>query len=275
MWILFFIFFSIKVHADSSAITVKETDVRKEALDNAESYGLLPKDTNIRLKGPTDNDYTLIEVELEDGKIEGWILQSALDKKRPPGTEKPKALPKLKKRAKVIVPIEEAILIRRERLFFYGASLGVNYGVLSGPQVDYLGVGFGLHGNLGYYLDPALALRIDGGYSRVAGTDARDIGIYFGFLDFSTALSYFLDPFELFAGLKYALGIGLSDLPSSIKLDRASDLSSLYLIAGAGYEFVYDNVTSFGARAQYDFSLSGSPMGFQILWLRAYIQFRG
>src|SRR4051794_32618338 len=57
----------------------REVSLRKEPSASAPSAGRLPKGTILTLQGQEKNGFVAVDVELEDGSVEGWIPRDALN----------------------------------------------------------------------------------------------------------------------------------------------------------------------------------------------------
>jgi hypothetical protein len=208
--------------------------------------------------------------------------------------------PRLRPRGRIKVPKDEGLLLHRDTTFFYGLHGSGSLVIMqdSGGN-SYIGPGFsaGVHGGL--FLADNIPIQIEVGYTYLSGaltgssTSSSSSGsgssssgssstgtvtvssISFGFLDAGASIKYGIDNFELFGTLKYSYGIGVSNLPTTITISSAADLSSLWVGGGAGYRIPLSDMTDMSLRASYGISFLRSPVGFQTLSLGVAIDFKG
>lgn len=243
--------------------------------------GKLPNGTVFTFLGDRENGLAKIRVELEKNEeIEGWISEKLLKAK---ATEKeptkaevepPKKVNQPTKRG--AVPKDEAALLRREPSFQYGIYGGPNFNILShsGGEGTYNGMGFTGGAFLGFFIDKEVTLRVEGGYSLHNGTGGDGI-LSFGLIDLGVAGEYKIDRFSLFLGLRYDMGIGIGNIPRTVPLETAAELSSLWTDLGAGFRFPINDFTAFVARAKYGFSFVRIPVAFQAFSVLGYLEIQG
>src|SRR5688500_13022204 len=198
----------------TAAQLIQETSLRKEASEDAKSLGRLPKGTVLTLQGDRKNGFVFVEVELEDGSIEGWVRTEALnrqargdddgddedeasDKKAKP--DEPEEPPPQRPRTRVSVPKDEGLLLRRDPTFFYGLQAGGGLVVMVPAAVEstFIGPGFGVGAHLGYYVDRNIPIHVELGYSQLTGSDEKTPPdtIQFGFLDIAAIATYSIGGF--------------------------------------------------------------------------------
>ena len=153
--------------AGSAAQIVKRTDLRKRPADDSPSLGRIPKGTIVTLTGERQNGFVAVEVELEEGSIEGWLPKDTLNKaarnELPPveGDEAAEKLPVrrrsdvepdeedeevlIRPRSRMRVPKDEGLLLRRDPLFIYGLQVtgGLSMQVPDYTTEEYMGPAFG------------------------------------------------------------------------------------------------------------------------------------
>ncbi len=83
-------------------------------------------------------------------------------------------------------------------------------------------------------------------------------------------------PFEFFAGIQYAFGLGISYLPSSVTtVQTASNLSAMGVQGGLGYRINVGYLTDLSIRLRYELSLQQTPFVLQAVGLLLAIEFEG
>lgn len=260
------------------------------------------------LGGEVKEGYASVEVELEDGTVEGWVPREVLnrsareslpeDSRKDVDEEEDEDVPPkpnrrrsdepdddeavvTRPRSRLRVPKDEGLLLRRESTFFYGIQA---QGGLSMLQTDVStnvlsGISFGGGAHIGYYVSNNIVLRLEAGYLLTNGSDPDGtiIPISIGFLDSALSVSYYIDNFELYAGVGYLFGISISDLPAGLKtsIAGASDLSTAIGEGGAGYRIPISDVTGLVIRARYTFGFIRSPVGVSVIQGMAFLEFRG
>ena len=71
------------------------------------------------------------------------------------------------------------------------------------------------------------------------------------------------------------MGIGIGDIPRTIKITGASDLTSLWGELGGGLRVPIGDVTAFVIRGKYGFAFVRAPIAFQTFGLTFYLEVRG
>lgn len=270
----------------SAASTVREVVLKKEPSEDAPSLGRLPKGTILTLKGERRNGFAQVDVELESGTADGWVRIDALNRRARGEDVDEGSSGKLRiteeeesgetrPRSKIVVPKDEAVLLRRESSFFYGLQAGGNFAIIQSDATDYMGIGLVGGAHLGFYLDRAFPARLEVGYLQMAGTSVDDFPLNFGFIDTSVSVGYLIDRFELFGSFSYALAVSSSEVPADIKFGEVSELSSLYGGGGLGYTFPMGEVSDLAIRLRYMLSFLQQPVALQGISLQFYFQLRG
>lgn len=274
---------------EGTAILRREADLRKESRADAESLGLLPRGTIVKLNGDSAGSFTPVVVEVEEGELTGFIATSALRLSVP----KPKPVEEVTdeekkpskrgtrqtKRRAPYVPRDEQALLRREPSFSYGILAGAHYSMLAledVPDDTYGGMGTTLGAHLSLFLDPSFRLRGEVAYTTHGGAAADETVAGFGFMDFAVLGEFLFRPaFLLFGGLQYSFGAGIRELSNTIPIRSASDLNSFWLQLGAGYRFSLGEMTYLSLRGRYQGSLSVSPVQFYSFGVAAYLEIQG
>jgi hypothetical protein len=270
----------------------REVSLRKEPSESSPSLGRLPKGTILTLQGQEKDGFIAVDVELEEGSIEGWLPKDAVSKV---GGEDEASVAKKKKveddddeseeeapppivkpKRKVKIPKDEGLLLRRDPVFFYGIQAGLGESFLHDNQGNlFTGLALNAGGQVGFYIDRGFTARIEVSYEQLNGSADPNINVQYAFIDMAAIGGYWLDDFELFAGFQYAYGISLTDIPGGGKVDGASDLSNLGVVGGAGYRFHIGELTDLVVRAKYFYSFLSAPLNFQAGTLSVALIFRG
>jgi hypothetical protein len=210
--------------------------------------------------------------------------------------------PRLRPRSRIRIPKDEGLLLHRDTTFFYGLHANGSLAIMqdSGGNV-YLGPGFSGGAHVGIFLADNIPIRVDVSYTFLSGslqgsgsTSSTGTGtsgtsgtggssgistgvtaISFGFLDAGLTGQYNIDNFELFGTVQYSYGLGVSNLPNTITIGTAADLSSLWIFGGAGYRIPLNDQTDLSIQARYGVSFLRSPVGFQTISLGVGIDFKG
>lgn len=281
---------------------MKRTDLRKRPADDSPSLGRIPKGTIVTLTGERQNGFVAVEVELEEGSIEGWLPKDTLNKaarnELPPveGDEASEKLPVrrrsdvepdeedeevlIRPRSRMRVPKDEGLLLRRDPLFIYGLQVtgGLSMQVPDYTTEEYMGPAFGAGAHAGYFLTRNLPVRAEVGYLLQSSSDSTGNSISIGFLEFAGSVSYMIDEFEIFGGAQYLYGLSFGEAapPALNKLIVGpEDFSSIYIMGGLGYRIPVSDVTSLNLRGRYSFSFLRAPIGFSLFTLQAFLEFRG
>ena len=277
---------------------LRETDLRVGPSDRSESLGRLPSGTIVLLKGRREAGFWLVEVELEDGALEGWLTENSVNRSGTPKVSQPprEASPnspsngvsadrdtgrkgQFRPRRKVRVPKDEGLLLRREKSFFYGLHARGNFNILETDTDDfyYLGLGFTVGAHLGFYWIRNLPLRLEAAYTISSGVAAEnDVLLQIGFFDLSAQIQYpIINRLELFGGVQYSNGISINDIPTTINIAAPADLSSIYLFVGGGYRIPSGDFLDFIIRARYSISFLRAPIGIQSFGVGVSIEFSG
>lgn len=252
--------------AFSDVILKEDSYLYQKPSDKAETLGKLPTGSIVKILERKMGGFVLIQVELEDGNLTGWVKTDALEK--PVNQPQP---------SKILIPKDEGLLIRRESAFLFGFHLGGSLGFI---QTDvstaiYSDPGFIGGGGAGIFLAPRLPLRFEVSYSLVNGTANDNLNLSFGFLDFSLVPAYQFDSFELFGGFQYSFGLGVKDIPRGVVLPSAYDLSSVWGQLGAGYRIRLGYFTTVSLRLRYSTSFQRTPFVFNVIGLMTAIEFQG
>ena len=274
----------------------RDAELYKQPKDSGPSHGVLPKGTLLRLTGQQESFYYSVEVELEQGVIEGWVKEGFLNleqqqkekKKResigadgfPPPVDPKKAGEAVpaKKRAKLRVPKDEGLLLYRQPTFFFGAHGGGTYSII--PAINgstFSGAGFSLGVHVGTFLRQNIPLRIELGYSNQGGADASGNPASFAFMELGATCGYLYEGFEFFGRLHYGLAISVSNLPGGLNttFGPVSDLSSLWIGAGAAYRIPVNEMSNLSIRGLYSMSFLQSPFIFHMLGLQMVFDVNG
>lgn len=270
--------------------TRRETELRKDPYPDSESLGLLPAKSIVTLTGEEKGKFVQVEVELEEGVVQGWIESKSLTKKEAPEEgeseeEEEKKIIKVRKAKKkkktIPVPGDEGILLGRKPTFSYGFVGGGHLDFLSvqDPQDSLSGYGFMGGATLSFLLDPTFRLRTEVDYAVHSGTNSNDKLLSFGFLDISATGEFPLsESFYLLAGFQYSLGIGMDNadsVASTSSVGAASDVSGIWGLAGLGYKFPLGETTALSLRARYAGAFMASPVGFHTFGLQAVWEIEG
>jgi hypothetical protein len=261
------------------AEVLSDAEIVSEPKPGARSFGVLPRGTLLRISGEEEGLYLPVEVELEQGGLEGWILQDKLSR---PGqdVEKKSAVEVAEptKRPRRRVPKDEELLFRRQPTFFYGLNAGGLYSLINAfDATSYGGFGFSAGGHLGFFLSRTLPLRIEVGYTSLLASDSNGVAVSFGFLDAGASLSYELKEFEFFGKVHYAFGSSVSALPGALAsaFGAVSELGGIWVGAGIGYRFPSSNMVRFSTRLGYHVSLGNSVFAFNTFRLSLLLDFEG
>jgi hypothetical protein len=270
--------------------TRRETELRKEPYVDSESLGLLPAKSIVTLTGEQKGKYVQVEVELEEGVVQGWIESKSLAKKEVSEGENSEEdaerkvikVRKAKKKHKTVpVPNDEGILLGRQPTFSYGFFGGGHLDFISvqDPQDSLAGYGFLGGATLSFVLDPSFRLRTEVDYSVHSGTNSTEKLLSFGFLDISATGEIPLGgAFYVLGGFQYSLGIGLDNsdsVVSATSVAAASDVSGFWGLAGVGYKFSIGETSSLSLRARYAGAFMATPVGFHTFGLQAVWEIDG
>ncbi len=258
---------------------LSDAEIVSEPKPGAQSFGILPRGTLLRISGEEEGRYLPVEVELEQGGLEGWILQDKLSR---PGQEVKKKAPAetvgtVKPRRRR-VPKDEELLFRRQPTFFYGVNAGGVYSLINAFDASsYGGLGFSAGGHFGFFLNPVLPLRIEVGYTSLIASDSAGVPVSFGFLDVGASLAYELKDFEFFGKIHYAIGSSVSALPGALAsaFGEVSELGGIWVGAGVGYRFPASGMVRFSTRLGYHVSVGNSVFAFNTFRLSLLLDFEG
>ncbi|MBI1860321.1 MAG: SH3 domain-containing protein [Deltaproteobacteria bacterium] len=247
---------------------------------NSRVIGKLPAGTVVRYKGERTLPLILVEVELEDRTISGWVLDSELDfgGKREVLPERKSPPPKFNEAP---VPTDEQILLARENSFLYGAYLGGNYGFVS-PAVGgvYQGSNFLIGARLGLFAGALSTWELHADYELIGGYSAGAtttlVPEVFGYFNVLGVYTRRLGNLDLMALGGVAFGASLPDsLPAGMVLNGASDLTSPVLGAGVGYRYEMSPFARLSVMLQYRIHIFNVPSLMQSLVLAAGLSFEG
>ena len=269
--------------------TRRETELRKDPYVDSESLGLLPAKSIVTLTGEQKGKYVQVEVELEEGVVQGWIESKALAKKEVREEEQEEEsdqkiinVRKAKKKRKTIpVPSDEGILLGRQPTFSYGFFGGGHLDFMSVqiPEDSVSGYGFLGGVTLSFVLDPTFRLRTEVDYAVHSGVNSKDNLLSFGFLDMSVTGEIPLGgAFYVLGGFQYSMGIGIDNtdsVVSSNSVASASDVSGIWGLAGVGYKFSIGETSSLSLRARYAGAFMATPVGFHTFGLQAVWEIEG
>ncbi len=270
--------------------TRKETELRKDPYADSESLGLLPAKSLVTLTGEEKGKYVQVEVELEEGVVQGWIESKSLAKKEVSEGEESEEeaerkiikVRKAKKKRKTIpVPSDEGILLGRQPTFSYGFFGGGHLDFMSveTPEDSVSGYGFMGGATLSFVLDPTFRLRTEVDYTVHSGVNGTDKLLSFGFLDMAvTGEIPISSAFYVLGGFQYSMGIGIDNadsVVSSNSVASASDVSGIWGLAGVGYKFSIGETSSLSLRARYAGAFMATPVGFHTFGLQAVWEIEG
>lgn len=283
----------------------QDAELLKRPKDGGPSHGILPKGTLLRLTGEQEGGLYSVEVELEQGTMEGWVRQDRLNleeqqreqeaskakKKSDAVVDKEKTktetvttlAPKPRKRARLRVPSDESLLLHRETSFFFGVHGGMNWGMIraldGATEYAYSGMGFTAGGHFGMFLAKVIPVRFELTYTNLSGADSTtgNTTLGAGFADIGASIGYLVDDFELFANLHYGFGVSITSLPGGLNTSfpKGSSFSTFFIGAGAGYTFLRSELTNVSARAYYSISFLQNPLGFQSAGLQLVFDMKG
>lgn len=260
---------------------IRDNDLRSKPSSSSDNLGKLPTGTIGIYKGKKNGPFLLLEVELEDGRrVEGWVEQTSVevDNSIPVAPVIPTPSPS-EEPTRVRIPEDEALLLRRESSFLYGAHAGGNYALMDAEGYTYghAGFGFTAGGQLGIFLSSRMPLRFEVSVSQLNGiSDQDNLNLSFTFLDLAIVPAYqFNRTFELFAGFHYAMGMGIADIPNGLDIPSAFDLSSLALQAGAAIHFPMGQGVEFILKGRYTYHFLQYPIAFQSFGIIGAIEVRG
>jgi len=231
-------------------------------------------------------------VELEDGVVQGWVAEDALAdvSKGESRKEKAEADPDEEERTdhvpvervrssnKLRVPKDEGLLLHRDLSFLYGVQIVPELDILT-TDIDtdaYFGMGYTAGVLVGYFTNQNLILQVEGNYGVVKGvgnTNGKEL--QFGFFEMNFQVRYLMERIELFGGVQYSLGISLNDVPPELGLSAASDMSSLYLLGGAGYRTPLNDVVTLSIRLRAGMSFRQAPVSIIRAGLSLGLEFGG
>jgi hypothetical protein len=246
----------------------------------------LPKGTLLRLTGEIEGRFYPVEVELEQGNIEGWVRQDFLnleeqrreqeqrERRKREGVAAVENAPRNtipRKRNRLRVPKDESLLLGRKPTFFFGVHGGGAWSItnaISGSS--FTGLGFSLGGHVGTLLVKDVPVRFEVGYTSVGGQDAAANEGTWGFIDAGLTGGYQVDDFEFFARVHYGYAVSVSNLPGGLNnaFVSVSDLSSLWIGGGIAYRVMASELTNLSVRGMYNLSFLQSPFGFQTFHLQ-------
>lgn len=278
---------------------VRESEVRKSPESSSESFGRLPEGTLLRLKGERKGAFERVFVELVDGNIEGWVLRSDLDlakqeqqqealdriaSEAPPRHEKKLEPPpsRIRLRTKTRVPKDEVLLLRRETQYFGGFLMDGQLSLIADAPGDFfMGPGFRVGGYLGMPINPIVTGRLEVSYAFHSGVaDSFSPGgagfpVDFGFVDIRAVVDVSLQPVWIFGFLGGIIGISTSTVPAGVVFGPPTDLSNLFLGAGARWMFPLSEFSDFGLTTSYGISALPSPMFIQAFSVGIVLQLKG
>ncbi len=272
----------------------QDSELFKEASLEGASHGILPKGTLLRITGEQEGTFYPVDVELEQGNIEGWVQQDRLlieKKAAPPKSAERKTVqndsssasppPSPRKKARLRVPSDESLLLHRKTSFFFGVHGGGLFGITHGYDGPsgylFTGLSFsgGVHG--GFYLRRDVPIRFELAYTNLTGTDAGSNEAGFGFIDAGASVGYAMDEFEFYGNLHYAFAISVTSLPGTLgtRFGSVSSLGSLWIGAGAAYRFYRSALVDVSVRGAYAISFLRNPLGFQTLTVQLVLDMKG
>lgn len=248
----------------------------------------MPKGTIVTQKGERKDRYYHIEVELEDGVVEGWVAEDSLsaasrgnevDKKDAKGEQEPEEpRERMRPSNRLRVPKDEGLLLRREQSFFYGLHITPEISIVTTdltPDV-YTGFGYSVGAHLGIFSGPSLAFHAETNYTMVQGIGSSNgQQLQFGFFDVNAQIRYFIDRFEIGGGIQYSVGISFNDIPPELGLTTPMDMSSLYGMATVGYRFSLNEVLTTALRLRYAMSFVRAPVAVQRIGFDIFLEFGG
>ncbi len=267
---------------------MEDSELYKEARLGP-SFGLLPKGTLLRLLGEQTGRFVSVEVELQSGTLEGWVVKQRLNLEEQSreelleesrrGDDKPKNARELAPRIKRSrVPKDEGLLLRRQPTFFYGPNVAGVFSIINASTDSFTGMGFSAGGHVGTFLGRDLPLRFELTYLSLNGLgQATAAPVSFGFLETALSLAYQVNDLELVARTGYAFAMGVSTLPGALNgsFGAISELSTLWIGGGIGYQFTFSEITHATVRAMYGVGLIQSPFVFQTIGIQALLDFQG
>lgn len=281
--------------AGSIAELSADAELLKAPQRSAQSHGLLPKGTFVRVLGEVQDRFSLVEVELDSGMVEGWLPQSLLTlgdlssaRARPRSRPRSQALEadpeseaetvsevkpkKLRRR----VPDDEQILLRRKPTFFYGPNLALNYNLIAAAGgSSYAGIGYTAGAHFGFYLQRDFPLRFEIAYMVVSGSDASNT-IDIGFINAGVSAAYHVNNVELFARVLWAFGASVSNLPGSIGFTGAvSELGGPWMGLGVGYKMALSPMFQLTGRLGYQLGLNQSVFGIHVIGAQFLLDIQG
>lgn len=242
------------------------------------------------MKGEQKDRFFRIEVELEDGTVQGWVSEDALSEaskgnekaEAPKGTakeeEEEEPATRVRPSNRLRVPKDEGLLLRRELSFLYGVQLVPELDIMQ-TDIDtdvYMGMGYTAGVLVGYFVNPSLILQVEGNYGVVRGVgNTNGQELVFGFFEMNFQVRYLIERIELFGGAQYSIGLSVNDVPPALGLTAASDLSSLYALAGLGYRAPLTEVLTLAIRLRGGLSFMQAPVSIIRIGLSASLEFGG
>jgi len=283
---IFILAFSLSLHAadlpaGGAARVLRTTRLRGAASGMSKSFGKIPRDTIVLIKGEEKDGFVPVQVELEDDEtIEGWVAVDALTTRSKEVTKEEIETgegrqlaedEKNEKKLRIRIPRDEGILFGRTPSFYYGLQVGPHFDVLD-PEIGDRASGIGLSAGalVGVFLSPEFPVRAEFGYTMLngSGEQVSSVGTVstskttLGFLNAALIGAFRFDRFEIHVGGEYAYGVSLSDLPGSQQAKSADELSSGYILGGLGYFAPIGEVTSLSLQFRYSYSLTHGPLRF-------------
>lgn len=265
-------------------------DLRVQPAAKSKSLGRLPKGSIVTQKGERKDKFYRIEVELEDGVVEGWVPEDALTeaskgnaKEEKPDPEAAREGPeepaeRLRPSGRLRIPKDEGLLLRREQSFLYGLQVMPEYDILA-TDIDtstYTGIGYTVGAFVGLYLAPNLTVNLEGNYAVVSGTgDGNGVFLQFGFFEVNAQIHYLIERFEIAGGIQYSVGISLNDVPAELQLGSAFDMSSLYGVGSVGFRQPLNEFLTLTIRARYATAFLRAPVAIQRIGLSLGLEFGG
>ncbi len=248
----------------------------------------MPKGTIVTQKGERKDRYHHIEVELEDGVVDGWVAEEALSEasrgndpdKKVAKDEDEEEVPRERVRPsnRLRVPKDEGLLLRREQSFFYGLHIAPELSILTtdlSPDV-YTGFGYSVGAHIGIFSGPSLAFHVETNYTMVQGIgNTNGKQLQFGFFDVNAQVRYLIERFEVGGGIQYSMGLSFNDIPPELGYATPMDMSTLFGLVTVGYRLSMNEVLTIALRARYGMSFTRAPVAIQRIGFDAFFEFGG
>ena len=253
-----------------------------EPYEGAQVLGELPKGTIVSSSGTTHGEYTFVDLELDKDKTAGWVktkllknVSFAIPQK---ALSKNSGLSESESKNKIYLPLDEVVVLHRDKEMFYGFLLGGNLSIITAQTNSniYLGPGALIGGELCFFLNQHTAVGAIGYYQLIAGTSPVDnLNLAFGLANLGGIAHYYFNEWGIFGSLQYGMGLSAADIPNGVSLVSIELISSIWGMAGISYDLPLSSLVTLELRLSYGLSFMQIPFTFQAVTMGGALLFGG